>query len=222
MPISNFGRDQILDWVWNADATGIPTGDLFLQLHSGDPNATGASNQVAHTRVTIPVGASASGLVQNTGNVDVTTGIPTVSGDGIWGWSAFDAVSAGNCWWWGVLATAEGVADAGAAEVTSNLFHSAAHGLAANDRVAFYSVPQAPGGAIAGPSLIGTGTGVLYYVIATGLTTDVFSVSTTQGGAALDLTGDGTLRWFKVGNKTTNAGDTFRIATSQLSVYLEA
>jgi hypothetical protein len=222
MPISNFGRDQILDWVWNADAAGIPTADLWLQLHSGDPNRTGASNQVAHTRIQVAVPASSSGNVANSSQLNVTTGIPTVGGDGIWGWSVFDASSAGNCWWWGPLTTTEGVADAGSAEVTSNLFHSGAHGLTTNDRVCFFDAAGAAGGNIGGPSLIGTGTGVLYYVIATGLTTDAFSVSTTQGGAALDITADGQLRWFKVGNKTTNSGDTFQIAASALSVFLEA
>jgi hypothetical protein len=227
MPISNYGRDQMLDWVWNADATGIPTGDLYMQLHSGDPNATGASNVVSVARVQVPVGAAASGTVANTGNVDFVS-MPAVTGDGVWGWSVHDGAGSGlpptgaNAWWWGVFNSAEGVADAGTAEVTSNLFHSGAHGLTTNDRVCFLAVPGAPGGSIGGPTLIGTGTGVLYHVIATGLTTDVFSVSTTQGGGALDLTGDGTLRWFKVGNKTTNLNDTFRVATGDLDVFLEA
>jgi hypothetical protein len=224
---SNYARDQLLDAIFNADTTGFPAGDPYIQLHSGDPNATGASNVVNVARVQAAFGAAASGLVSNSGNIDFAS-MPTVGTDGVWGWSAHDTAgtglppTGGNCVAWGPLATAEGVADAGTAEVTSNLFHSGAHGLTTNDRVCFLAVNGAPGGAIGGPSLIGTGTGVLYHVIATGLTTDVFSVSTTQGGGALDLTADGSLRWFKVNNRTTTSGDTFRIATGDLDVYLEA
>lgn len=226
MSISNYAEDQLLDAIFNFDTTGLPSADLYMQLHSGDPNETGASNVVNVARVQVPFGASSGGTLSNTGNIDFTS-MPTVSGDGVWGWSFHDTAGSGgpptggNCWWWGVFATVEGVADAGTAEVTSNLFHAGAHGLTTNDRVAFESIPGAAGGDIGGPSLIGTGTGVLYHVIATGLTTDVFSVSTTQGGGALDLTSDGQLRWYKVVPKTTNSGDTFRVATGDLDIYLD-
>jgi len=231
MPISTYARDQLLDALFNADTTGFPAGDPYFQLHSGDPNATGASNVVSiAARVQAAFGAAASGTLSNTGNIDFTS-MPAVSGDGVIGWSAWDAAGSGspptggNCLWWGVFtgtSPLEGTADAGTAEVTSNLFHSGAHGLTTNDRVAFFAANGNAGGNIGGPTLYGTGSGVLYHVIATGLTTDVFSVSTSQGGAALDLTADGALRWVKVVPKTTNSGDTFRISTGDLDVYLEA
>jgi hypothetical protein len=115
----------------------------------------------------------------------------------------------------------EGVADADSTDVTNNDFQSASHGLTTNDRVAFEAIAAAAGGNIAGPTLIGTGSGVLYHVIATGLTTDSFRVSTTQGGSALDITADGQLRWYKVVPKTTNLNDVLTIATGDLDVYDE-
>lgn len=227
MTISNYAEDQLLDAVWNADTTGLPSGDLYMQLHSGDPNETGASNVVNVARVQVPFGVASGGTLSNTGNIDFTS-MPTVSGDGVWGWSFHDTAGSGgpptggNCWWWGVFSTVEGVADADSTDIgANNDFQSASHGLIANDRIAFESIPGAAGGDIGGVSLIGTGTGVLYHVIATGLTTDSFRVSTTQGGGALDLTADGQLRWYKVVPKVTNSGDTFRVATGDLDVFLD-
>lgn len=60
----------------------------------------------------------------------------------------------------------------------TNLVTKVGHGLAAGDRVTFYSLT---GGT-------GLSTGVTYYVIAAGLTADDFAVSTTSGGSAVDVT----------------------------------
>lgn len=226
MSISNYAEDQLLDAVWNADTTGLPGGDLYFQLHSADPNETGASAVVNVARVQAGFGAASGGTLSNTGNIDFVS-MPAVAGDGVVGWSAHDTAGSGgpptggNCWWWGLLSTVEGVADADSTDTAAGDLQSAAHTLTTNDRVAFLSIPGAAGGDIGGPVLYGTGSGVLYHVIATGLTTEKFRVSTTQGGGALALSGDGSLRWLKVVPKTTNSGDTFRIATGDLDVFLD-
>jgi hypothetical protein len=77
------------------------------------------------------------------------------------------------------------------AGVTANLIFSPAHGVTTNDRVVFWPTI----GAVL-PTGLAEDTG--YFVIATGLTTDAFSVSTTQGGAAVDITaiGDGDVQKF--------------------------
>jgi len=230
MPITNYARDQLLDAIFNADTTGFPAGDPFFQLHSGDPNSTAVANVVSVARVQAAFPASASGTLANTANIDFVS-MPAVAGDGVVGWSAYDVVGSGlppttgNALWWGLFMGAtplEGVADVGAAEVTSNLMHSGAHGITTNDRVAFLPYNGNSGGGIGGITNYGTGSGVLYYVIATGLTTDAFSVSLTSGGAAVDLTADGANRWVRVVGKTTNSGDTFRISAAGLNVFLEA
>jgi hypothetical protein len=78
-----------------------------------------------------------------------------------------------------------------AAGVTANTVDSPGHGLTTNDRVVFWPTIGA-----ALPTGLSEDTG--YFVIAAGLTTDVFSVSTTLGGAAVDITaiGDGDCQEF--------------------------
>lgn len=61
---------------------------------------------------------------------------------------------------------------------TANTILCEAHGFANGDRVVFLG-PTAPGGLT---------IGTIYYVVSAA--TDAFSVSTTQGGAAIDLTSD--------------------------------
>lgn len=68
------------------------------------------------------------------------------------------------------------------ATASSDLINSTAHGLVAGDRVTFSAKT---GGA-------GITLGVAYYVIASGLTTDVFKVSLTSGGATINITTDAT------------------------------
>lgn len=65
-------------------------------------------------------------------------------------------------------------------EADDNLVTKAAHGLAANDRIYFVTLTG------------GTGltAGTNYYVISSGLTSSTFKVSTTQGGAEVNITVD--------------------------------
>lgn len=75
------------------------------------------------------------------------------------------------------------------------------HGLTTDDRIYFATVA---GNAI--PTGISTTT--LYFVLASGLTTTAFKVSTTSGGTALDVTADGPCAWFKtVPNTFASAGN---------------
>jgi hypothetical protein len=75
-------------------------------------------------------------------------------------------------------ATASVTGTTGAA--ATNLFTKVAHGLVAGDRITFSAKT---GGT-------GLNTGVAYYIISSGLTADAFRISTTSGGAELDLTTD--------------------------------
>lgn len=70
-----------------------------------------------------------------------------------------------------------------AADITNNDIGCAAHGLVANDVVRFFPV----GGTL--PA--GLSFDTRYFVISTGLATDSFRVSTTQGGSVVDITGAG-------------------------------
>jgi hypothetical protein len=63
---------------------------------------------------------------------------------------------------------------------TSDLVNWTAHGLVAGDAVRFYTTGALPTGLTANTT---------YYVIASGLTADVFRVATSAGGAAINLSG---------------------------------
>jgi hypothetical protein len=77
----------------------------------------------------------------------------------------------------------------GTATASTDLISITGHGLAAGNQVIFTALT---GGA-------GLTLGVPYYVIATGLTANVFSVSTKPGGTAVDITSNATaLTAFKV------------------------
>lgn len=69
------------------------------------------------------------------------------------------------------------------ATAATDLFTATAHGLAAGDQVQFSAI-SAPNGVTAG---------LTYYVIASGLTANAFKVSTTAGGATIDVTADSTV-----------------------------
>lgn len=73
----------------------------------------------------------------------------------------------------------------GAAAAATDLITATAHGLTAGDTVRFTSV---------GTATPLTTTDV-YYVIAAGLAANTFSVSLTKGGAAVNITVDGTVFW---------------------------
>jgi len=100
---------------------------------------------------------------------------------------------------------------ANASGVTANTLDSPAHGLTAGTAVVFW----ASTGAALPTGLV---EGTIYYVIATGLTTDVFSVSATSGGSAVDITavGDGEVQTI-VPETFTGAG-TYNLTSDTLSV----
>ena len=127
----------------------------------------------------------------------------TVVAAGIW-----SAVSAGNLE--AIVPIGSSIVQGGASiPAATDLFTSMGHGLTTDDRVFFRGLT---GEALpAGLSLT-----VLYFVLASGLTTDAFKVSTTSGGGALDVTANGDVRFWKTVPETfTNAG-TLSIATGAL------
>src|SRR6266576_221826 len=70
-------------------------------------------------------------------------------------------------------------------DVAGNTIQSPAHGLTTNDQIRFEVFPGDT------PIPTGISENTTYFVIATGLTADVFEISTTLGGGALDITAAG-------------------------------
>lgn len=83
------------------------------------------------------------------------------------------------------VVTVAGTGVSGAAAASTDLITSASHGLVAGDTVRFNAVGAATP----------LSTALVYYVITP--LTNTFAVSLTKGGAAVDITVDGTVNWNK-------------------------
>ena len=109
MSISNYAENKLLDAVFNASTTGggLPTADVWVKLHIGDPGEDGTANAAGETtRKQASFGAAASGACSNDADIDwtsVSTG-ETYSHISIW-----DASTAGNCLWTGALTASKTV-----------------------------------------------------------------------------------------------------------------
>jgi hypothetical protein len=96
---------------------------------------------------------------------------------------------------------------------TADLITAYSHGLATDQRV---FVLAAPGAVI--PT--GLSENTAYYVLASGLTTDAFKLSTTSGGAAVNVTAGGAALFMPYTAVTVAAGATPEFATGALVVQL--
>ncbi len=210
MSASDYLEDQANDAVFNHETTGMPSADLWFQLHTGYPGENGASNVYSASRAQGSFGASSGGTVTNDGVIDIDVSTT----DTVYAWSAWDASTSGNCIWWGWFGTVSGLAVVRSGDLTNNDVQTVAHGLAAADRVAFEVVE--------GLTLpAGLSASTLYYVIATGLTTDAFRVSTSSGGSAVDITGAGSAIWRKVVPVPFTGGQRVRFEIGTLNAIID-
>lgn len=179
---SNFAKGLMLDALDESATNGFKFGSLHTAYSTtGTNEATGGSPAYARKAVTWNAASSGSKALAAGVTFDVAAGTYAWVG----GW---DAVSAGNfqgMWPLGAGARrAFSISDS--ADITANTIDSPAHGLTAGTAVVVWA---ATGAGLPSPLAEGT----IYYVIATGLTTDVFELSATLGGSAIDITtaGDG-------------------------------
>jgi len=97
-------------------------------------------------------------------------------------------------------------------DVAGNTIQSPGHALTTNDQIRF---EQFPGDT---PVPAGISENTTYFVIATGLTADVFEISTTQGGGALDITAAGRALVHKVVAVIVNQNDAPTFAANKLAL----
>jgi len=187
--LSNFMSDVTKIACLDSAVSGAPGTALWLGLHttlgSAGTEVTGGSPAYIRKAITWNTGVNPKTIV-----AAVTFDVP--AGTTVMAVQLWSAQTAGTSRAWlpaGNLARRAFTVTA--AGVTANTIDSPAHGLTTNDRVVFWPTIGA-----ALPTGLSEDTG--YFVIATGLTADVFSVSTTLGGAAVDITaiGDGDLQEF--------------------------
>jgi hypothetical protein len=111
-------------------------------------------------------------------------------------WGIFDAASGGNLMYWGWLGSDAGkVFTATVADVLT----SPGHGFINDDKVRVVAIP--------GATLpTGLAAGTTYFVIS--VSGDTFSLSATQGGAAVNITASGAGLIAKITPKPVTSGDT--------------
>jgi hypothetical protein len=194
------GRNALL----NSGKAGFTHASAMTDLTTTE--ATGV------TRQAITWGTASGGTVTNTGALTIPVGASnTVVGVGL-----YDAVTAGNLL--GIALQGSTTPPYGFAIVTatSDTFTgNVAHGLTTDDRVAF--VPTANGSLPTGLSAT-----TLYFIRATGLTTTAFTVATTSGGAAVDVTADGNVVFGKTTPQTFSLSGNLTIAIGALTLDLRA
>lgn len=205
MPLATAGQNAML-------TGGLGNVAVFASLHTGDPSTTGANEVTggspAYARKAITWNTVGSG--QRTNNGALAFDIPaatTVYWVGLW-----SALTTGT--YYGAFpCQTTGAAPKAAlvlsGDVTANTIECVSHGFSAGDRVTCYPV-------LAGSLPTGLTAGVVYYVIATGLATDVLEVSTSSGGSAVDITGEGPLMVQKVVPEVFAGQGTYTVADASL------
>jgi len=178
--LTNAAKALMLDALDESQTGGIK----FLSLHTaysstGTNEATGGSPAYARKAATWSAAAS--------GAKSLTSGVTFDVAAGTYMWlGGWDLVTGGTfLGMWplgGGAKRAFNVSDA--ADVTANTIDSPSHGLTTGTAIVVWND-------IGANLPAGLSEGTIYYVIATGLTTDVFEVSTSLGGSAVDITGNG-------------------------------
>lgn len=207
MPLNDNGRNACL-------TGGLGNVIGYVSAHTGIPDATGSNEasggSPAYARQAITWGSASGGARANSGSltpIDVPAG--SYFGLGLW-----SASTAGTYYGWIPLnGTAKAVGAVDTAAVTSDLINSPVHGLSAGDRVILSPV-------MGGSLPTGLAATSAYYVLAAGLTTDAFALSTTAGGSAVNITGAGQLFWQKIIPETFAAQGQLSVASGALVLDL--
>lgn len=177
MPLTTSGKNTVLGAF---DAA-------YIGLHTAYPGDAGSNEtsggSPAYARKAATWAAAASGERALSASV---TGFDVAASTTIKWVAAWTTSTSGSC----RASSPVGTSLHGVATVQSgdDLVRSDAHGLVASRRIVFY---PAEGEALPSPLVEGTD----YFVLSSGLTSDVFKISTTDGGSAVDFTTDGEMHW---------------------------
>jgi hypothetical protein len=213
---------KIIDHYTGKTAIGaVPT--ISVALFTAPPTDAGGGTEVtggAYARKTTAAAdwnAAAGSAPATTTNANALA-FPTATADWaplatpVYSFGGYDAATAGVLQWWDYLGNFTWqAAIVASGDVASGLFTAPAHTYVANDPVVF--TMEGIGGTI--PA--GITAGSLYYVIASGLTSDQFKVSATLGGSAVTITVKGNTLVRKVLTKVIQNGDTPSFAAGALT-----
>lgn len=175
----------------SAVAGGLTT-TPFLSLHTGFPPAGGnevTGGSPAYARKSFAFNAAAGTPASKVQTAAVTFDVPAGTIRAV---AEYDASTAGTQKAWSpVNASARRAFSVTAADLAGDTIQSPAHGLAAGDSVLVWTT-------IGAALPTGLSEDTQYFVIAAGLTADVFELSTTLAGSAVNITaiGDGDVQKF--------------------------
>jgi hypothetical protein len=170
MPLTVTGKNNLIS------VTSFTHAGAYTDL--GVTESSGGS----YARQSITWAAASSGTRTNSAQLTIPINAgQTIQTVGIW-----DALSAGNSQ--GFFQIGSTIAGVGTATASTDTIASFAHGLANTDRV-FVTAPS-------GTTLpTGLSLTTLYFVV--GSATDSFQLSLTSGGAAVDITANGEVAFFR-------------------------
>lgn len=195
MPLTTTGKNNLIS------VTSFTHAGAYEDL--GVTETSGGS----YARQAITWAAAASGARSNS----ATLTIPIAAGKTIQAVGVWDASSAGTAQ--GFFQIGSTLRGAATVDATTDTFTSVGHGLTTDDRV-FVST-------VAGDALpTGLSATTLYFVRATGLTADAFTLATTSGGAAVNITASGEVAWYKTVPQTFSIAGNLSITSSNLTIDL--
>jgi len=213
---SDFLELELLDHVLGAQAYTAPA-NIFIGLFTTAPADGGGGTECSAgnyarksvTNNTTNFPAASGGLKQLatqqdfvTANADWAPALTPVVAFGL-----FDAVSGGNLLYWGWLGSDSGRVFTGLA--ATEVLTSPGHTFVNDDTVRLYAVP--------GSTLpTGLSAGTTYFVI--GVSGNTFQLSATQGGAAINITVDGSGLIAKIAAKPVLNGDTVQFVANSIQV----
>lgn len=195
MPFNDLGRNAGLDGLGtsithigvNTLVTGPPSdGTPGTGATAASTEATGGSP--AYARKAVTWATAASGLKSNSASLTFDVAPGTYAFLSCW------SASSGNSGtqyrgWLPINGSVKGFGEVDSADVTADTITSSGHGLANGDRVICFNVfsESLPAGLT---------EGALYYVV--GAATDTFQVSSSLGGSAVAITGQGELYFQRI------------------------
>jgi hypothetical protein len=165
--------------------------------------ATGGSP--AYARQAVTWSAASSGQKSNSNAL--TFDVPPGTYAFLTFWNSAGPGTTGYLGWAPINGSVKGFGAVDSAGVTADAIQSAAHGLVDNDRVMVFNVfsESLPAGLV---------EGTIYHVVSA--TTDTFELSATQGGASVNLTGQGELFFQKVVPETFGSQGQITVAAGAL------
>lgn len=108
MPASTYLRGEFMKYGFSATAMGTRPTAWYIALHTADPGAAGTANEVAgssYARQSMGTPTVTGSQVTNAGAITFPT--VTSAGYNVTYASVWDAVSSGNCLFYGQLAVAK-------------------------------------------------------------------------------------------------------------------